>query len=99
MEERKFNKFFEKIKFIAKKNTSKDIANLLGLASSTFSEKKYKDQIPYEQVVKFCEKYDVDIAWLLDLKDTKIETIEQMKAINKSKAKQLLEDMKSLVNE
>jgi hypothetical protein len=68
MEERIFDKFFDKIKFITKKNTSKDIAKLLGLANSTFCEKKRRDQIPYEAVVKFSEKYDVDIAWLLDLK-------------------------------
>ena len=90
MKERIFDKFFDRIKFITKKSTSKDIAKLLCLPNSTFSEKKRKDQIPYEEVVKFCEKYDVDIVWLLDMKDTSEQTNEQVKIINKNRAEQII---------
>lgn len=63
-----FDEFKNKFKFIFNLNTNKDIADALDIKTSTFASMQKRDEIPFEQVIKYCEDRAVDLNWVINLK-------------------------------
>ena len=60
-----FDECVHKIRYIERVNGDTDVAKALGMPLSTFSEHKKRGEIPVEFVLRYCEKRDVNIDWLL----------------------------------
>lgn len=68
---------FEQIILRIKESTGlkkdNEIARILGATDANFSRWKTRNKIPYEQIVDFCLKYDIDIKFILTGKETTIQ--------------------------
>ncbi|MDY6904125.1 MAG: helix-turn-helix domain-containing protein [Thermodesulfobacteriota bacterium] len=61
----KFSDILNRIKEASGQKKDIDIANALNLKQSTFANAKKRDSIPYEALITFCNKNQINIHWLL----------------------------------
>ena len=66
---KKFNEFNSKFKFIFRLNSDIEVADALGIRKETYKTRKKRDDIPYEQAIKYCEEKNVDLNWILNIKE------------------------------
>lgn len=60
-----FDECVHKIRYIERANGDTEIAKVLGMPLSTFSDHKKRGKVPVEFVLKYCEERNVSIDWLL----------------------------------
>lgn len=60
-----FEECMHKIRYIERTSKDAEIANILGMPMSTFSEHKKRGEIPVEFVMHYCEEKHIDLEWLL----------------------------------
>ena len=66
---KKFDEFNSKFKFLFGLNKDREVAESLNIRKETFITRKRRDDIPYEQVIKYCEEKNVDLNWILNIKE------------------------------
>jgi hypothetical protein len=66
---KKFDEFNSKFKFLFGLKKDREVAESLNIRKETFITKKRRDDIPYEQVIKYCEEKNVDLNWILNIKE------------------------------
>ena len=66
---KKFNEFNSNFKFIFGLNSDTEVADALGIRKETYKTRKKRDDIPYEQAIKYCEEKNVDLNWILNIKE------------------------------
>jgi len=79
------------IKELKKLKSDTDVARVLGMKQSAFSERKKLNSIPYEQIALFCEKEELSLDWLLLGRepDQKEKEIGELRKLLKSVEKKL----------
>lgn len=60
-----FDECMHKIRYIERASGDTEIAGVLKMPVSTFSEHKKRGKIPVEFVLRYCKERDVSIDWLL----------------------------------
>lgn len=60
----RFSVFLDRIKIACNASTDAEIAKILGMRPSTFSERKRNQSIPYEEVIRFSEERGIQWDWL-----------------------------------
>lgn len=79
------------IKEIKNLKSDTDVARVLGMKQSAFSERKKLNSIPYEHIALFCEAENISLDWLLlgkEAKDKEKE-IDELRKLLKSVEKKL----------
>jgi UDP-glucose 4-epimerase len=66
---KKFDEFNSKIKFVLHLNTDKQVAEALKMPISSYAVYKRENKIPYEQVIEVCKDKNIDLNWILNLKN------------------------------
>ncbi|MGM0518184.1 MAG: helix-turn-helix domain-containing protein [Campylobacterota bacterium] len=57
----KFKEIEDRLKKIFKVNKNIEIANILGVHSSTYGNWKSRDTIPYKEIITICEEKNIDL--------------------------------------
>lgn len=63
---RDFDKIIERIKSHKNIRYDIDVAELLGMTQSAFAERKRRNSIPYEELIRLCDDEGISCQWLLD---------------------------------
>lgn len=66
---KKFDEFNSNFKFLFGLKKDREVAESLNIRKETFITRKRRDDIPYEQVIKYCEEKNVDLNWILNIKE------------------------------
>lgn len=61
----KIVKIADRIKKLKGVQSDSDVAELLGMSRTAFAERKRRDSIPYEELVRFAEQESISVDWLL----------------------------------
>ncbi|GER92657.1 hypothetical protein A45J_0375 [hot springs metagenome] len=61
----KIVKIADRIKKLKGVLSDNDVAELLGMSRTAFAERKRRDSIPYEELVRFAEQESISLDWLL----------------------------------
>lgn len=79
------------IKEIKNVKSDTDVARVLGMKQSAFSERKKLNSIPYEHIALFCEKEGLSLDWLLLGREPeqKEKEIDELRKLLKSVEKKL----------
>lgn len=64
-----FLKIVERIKQIKRLHSDTDVSKLLGMSVTALANRKYRDSIPYQEIISFCEEENISMAWLLTGKE------------------------------
>lgn len=65
-QKRDFDKITERIKAYKSIRYDIDVAELLGMTQSAFAERKRRNSIPYEELIRFCDEEKIPYQWLFD---------------------------------
>jgi hypothetical protein len=60
-----FDECMHKIRYIERTSSDADLARVLNMPASTFSEQKKKGKVPTEAVLRYCLDKQICIDWLL----------------------------------
>lgn len=63
---RDFEKIILRLKSAKNIRYDIDVAELLGMTQSAFAERKRRNSIPYEEIIRVCEEEGISFDWLLD---------------------------------
>jgi len=61
----------------------KDLAGALGLTPQYYAVIKRRERIPYEAIVRFCQRYTLSLHWVLLGQRSRIVDLEALKSYNK----------------
>jgi len=55
----------DRIKQIKNLHSDTKVAELLGMSITALANRKYRDSIPYQELILFCESENISLKWLL----------------------------------
>jgi len=72
----RLNNIIGRVKEISGLRTDADVAKCLGLKPNTLSERKARDSVPFEEILKYCVENEVYFDWILTGTGPKLKTSE-----------------------
>jgi transcriptional regulator with XRE-family HTH domain len=91
-EKTNFSPVIDKIKSLKNIKHDSELARILGIEQSTFSERRKRNSLPYKEIIDFAEKENISLDWLLNGRGDETDTDK-----TKLKHEYLLEILKELM--